>query len=411
VARRLAVLAVEEHETAADEHGVVIRGRCRLHGDVDGYVDPRNLSFGVVAQNAEGHPRDDPTRREPWIDLRDTTIDFHLVAPREGSATIAAGQAALAGDAGFAPTQAVLDAWDALPVGPLPSDYASSAFSLDLMILAAVLRPPFLSPAKLRTDGLLEPDPSVDAVRLTLPRIRLRISQESTIDAPARMEILSLGVAGLDDPIEDLGVLQAITMEPPYAFIGPGRVVGLGFRSAVLDLSDGATPPDVLAQFGFDEAWTGVYFPEIRLFVAPQGAEGLAVNVGVQNLLLGIGASSGITGDFLADVINQGTGPLTVGARFYREDGTAIGLVRHDDGTSATGTFSPLSFSRHGEQTFAMHLSGELGSPGFSYPVAGDMVFVREGPIVMMALTFGFGAITIASDELEQIVATAAAKL
>lgn len=60
-------------------------------------------------------------------------------------------------------------------------------------------------------------------------------------------------------------------MEPPYACIGPGRVVGFGFRSAILDLSNGATPPDVLPQFGFDKAWTGVYFPEIRLFLAAHG--------------------------------------------------------------------------------------------------------------------------------------------
>ncbi len=104
--------------------------------------------------------------------------------------------------------------------------------------------------------------------------------------------------------------------------------MGFGFRSAVLDLSDGSTPPDVLAQFGFDEAWTGVYFPEIRLFIAPQGAEGFAVSAGVRNLLIGIGASSGVTGDFEADIINQGTGPLHLSARFYGPDGAEQGFTR-----------------------------------------------------------------------------------
>ena len=215
----------------------------------------------------------------------------------------------------------------ATPSTRLPTDFASSAFTLDLTITAAVLRPPFLKPARLRPNGLLEPDPSVPSVALILPRIKVRFSQDSSLNAPINLQLLSLGTSGLDDP-GDPGVAQLVTMEPPYAFIGPGRTVGFGFRSAVLDLSDGSTPPDVLAQFGFDEAWTGVYFPEIRLFIAPQGAEGFAVSAGVRNLLIGIGASSGVTGDFEADVINQGDGPLHLSARFYGPDGAEQGFTR-----------------------------------------------------------------------------------
>ena len=324
----LAVLAVEEHEVAVDGGGAVIHGRARINGNVDAVIDPANLSFSVFAENTEGHPRDDPSRRDAWIDLDDTTIDFQLVAPRQGSATIAAALGSAPAD-----DRDVLNAFDPGGVSPgnaldpLPTDFASSAFTLDLTITAAVLRPPFLKPARLRPDGLLEPDPSVPSVALIMPRIKVRFSQDSSLNAPINLQLLSLGTSGLDDP-GDPGVAQLVTMEPPYAFIGPGRTVGFGFRSAVLDLSDGSTPPDVLAQFGFDEAWTGVYFPEIRLFIAPQGAEGFAVSAGVRNLLIGIGASSGVTGDFEADIINEGTGPLHLSARFYGPDGAEQGFTR-----------------------------------------------------------------------------------
>ncbi len=324
----LAVLRAEEWESAEDFSGVVVRGRARFHGSVRPWVDLQRMSLGVTAGNTEGGPRDDPTQRDPWLDLRDTTVDFHLVAPRVQAATV---QAALAAVPPAAPLADALAALDGDLADPPPSDYPSSEFVLDLVLTSAVLRPPGLYPAKLRADGLLEPDPTFTSVAITLPKIKLRLAQTSVVDPQPTLTLLSLGASGLDDP-GDLRVAQLATMDPPYAFIGSGRSLGFGFRSAVLDLSDGATPPDVLSQFGFDESWTGVYFPEIRLFVAPQGAEGLAVDVGVRNLLVGLGDHAGITGDFEADVINQGSGDLKLGARFYTPDGSAIGITRLADG-------------------------------------------------------------------------------
>ncbi|MDQ3675642.1 MAG: hypothetical protein M3401_02380 [Actinomycetota bacterium] len=330
----LAVLAVDEYEEADDVSSSVLRGRARVYGDVELWFDPTSSSFGVRASNTEGHPRDDPSRRSPWIDLRDTTIDFQLLAPRVGSAIVAAGHAPIDSPppAAFAPTDAVLDALDAAPVDVPFSDYPSTAFVLDLVVTSGVLRPPFLRPASMRSDGALEPDPDRTEVQLTLPRVKLQISQGSNVGAQPQIALLSFGASGLDDP-GDIGVAQMVSMDPPYAFIGPGRTVGFGFRSAVLDLSTGTTPPAVLEQFGFDQSWTGVYFPEIRLFVAPQGAEGWAVNAGVRNLLLGIGASAGVTGDFELDVINQG-GEVRIGARFYAPGGRGI-AIRRIDGESA----------------------------------------------------------------------------
>ncbi|MET0251410.1 MAG: hypothetical protein ABW203_04450, partial [Novosphingobium sp.] len=232
-----------------------------------------------------------------------------------------------------APVRNVLNAWDAMPGDAPPSDYPGTAFTLDLVLAGIVLRPPFLKPAKLQSDGLLVPDPSFTDVHFDLPKIKLRLAQGSDAAAVLDVAIASLGVSGIDDP-GDIAAAQLISMTPPYAFVGDGQVVGFGFRSATLDLADGYTPPDVLDQFGFDESWTGLYLPEIRLFVAPNGMQDFAVDAGVRNFLIGLGQTPGITGDFELMVINQGDGDLSLSARFFAADGRKIGLRKTGTNTA-----------------------------------------------------------------------------
>jgi hypothetical protein len=265
----LELLEVDAYDATADALGAVVRGRARFGAGGDVYFDPRSAELGSGAP----HPRDDAGRRDPWIDISDTTVDFELSAPRQAGASIVAAQANLAATTAFANTRNLLAALDPPPVNALPTDYPSTAFTLDLLITSAVIRPPFLHPARLREDGRLEPDPDRTSVALLLPRILLRMTQTSVANPPFGFVLLSAGASGLDDP-GDPRVEELVRMDPPYAFIGPGNLVGFGFRSAVLDLSANRTPPEVLAQFGYDAAWTGVYLPEIRLFLAPQGAEG-----------------------------------------------------------------------------------------------------------------------------------------
>jgi len=331
----VAALYVDDYEQASDGSSTVIRGRALFSGDIEAYFDPTTMSFGVTATNTEGHPRDDLSRRDPWIDLRDTAVDFQLVAPRIGSPVVAAGHTPIdaSPDPDFAPTDAVLDAIDALPIDMPTSDYPSTDFRLELVFTTAVLRPPFLKPAKLRADGLLEPNPSYTSVSITLPKIKVTLAQDAATGTQPVLTLDSVGATGLDDS-GDLSVAQLVTMDPPYAFFGDSRTVGFGFRTAVLDLSDQTTPPEVLDQFGFDPSWTGVYLPDLRLFIAKDGTKGLAVQGGVHNLLVGIGSHSGVTGDFDLNVINQGSGPLELSARFSLPDGRVIGTTSTGDGTA-----------------------------------------------------------------------------
>ncbi|KMN81098.1 hypothetical protein VK98_15360 [Chromobacterium sp. LK11] len=330
----LSVLYVESFETAFGSEGTVIRGVARFSGDVEISFDPSSGTLRAAASNTEGHPRSQPGRRDPWFDITDTHVDFALSAPRAAGAIIANGVGGIpGGDAAFAPVRAVLNAWDPIPGDAPPSDYPGTGFTLDLVLAGIVLRPPFLKPAKMESDGLLVPDTSRSDVFFTLPKIKLRLAQGSDAATVLDVSIASLGVTGIDDP-GDIGAAQLITMTPPYAFVGDGQVVGFGFRSATLDLADGYTPPEVLDQFGFDESWTGLYLPEIRLFVAPNGMQDFAVDAGVRNFLIGFGQSSGVTGDFELMVINQGAGQLNVSARFFTPDGAAIGIRRTGEHTA-----------------------------------------------------------------------------
>ena len=246
--------------------------------------------------------------------------------PREGSAIIAQAAGTITAT-GFSLVQDVLNVWDAPPLNPAPSDYPSSAFTFDFLIKAPSIRPPFFHPAKMTDRGLLVPDTSLKEVALHLPMLRFRLTHGNMLNAQLAFSLVSAGVDGLDDP-GDIDVAELILMEPPYAFVGGpnDRVVGFGFRKAVLDLSARSMPPAVIEKFGFGDDWSGIYLPEARIFVAPDGAQDLAFEAGVQDLLVGFGASSGLSGDFDVALINQGAGPLTLNARFFDASDNVYGI-------------------------------------------------------------------------------------
>lgn len=331
----LAVLSVAEHTIVADDTGIVIRGTARFDTNVSPYIDPSSMTFGVTDDSQ--HPANDSGRRDPWFDIRDAHIDFELSAPRVASQKVATAVTAIGASSSFTNAAAVLSDYGVTTAGTIPSDYASTEFTLDLLLTTVVLRPPFLIGAKLDPSGILVADPTKAQVKISLPKIKARLTQGSGANDPLTATLLSFGASGLDDT-DDIGVAQLITMDPPYAFIGSSKTVGIGFRSATLDLSDGSTPPDVLAQFGYDDSWTGLYLPELRLYIAPQGAENLAFDASATNLLIGFGASAGVTGDFELQIVDQGSGDVHVSARFYDDNGQSYGITKTGDGSTATVT-------------------------------------------------------------------------
>ncbi|HEV7918296.1 MAG TPA: hypothetical protein VGO97_01860, partial [Solirubrobacterales bacterium] len=324
----LSVLRVVTWEGATDDFGIVLRGRCEFNGHAS--IDLGSGGLRVDAGVDEGAAAFDPNRRTPVFDIRETAVEFELFVPRAGSSIIAAGAATISAPA-FTTTRDVLDVWDTLPLDPDPTDYPTSGFTLDLILEAPTLRPPFLHPAKLDAQGMLTPDASVREVAITLPKLRFRLTHGNAVGSQLTFGLVSAGVSSLDDP-GDIGVAQLISMQPPYAFIGGDRdrVFGIGFRSATLDLSNDSTPPALMEKCGVGNEWTGLYLPEVRIFIAPEGARDFAFEAGANELLIGFGENDGIWGDFEAALVNQGSGELKIGARFFDAEGRAHGIERTD---------------------------------------------------------------------------------
>lgn len=191
---------------------------------------------------------------------------------------------------------------------------------------SAVVRLPFLRGATLDAQGQLRADPAFPTVRFLLPALRVRVLRPGggAID----VSLLSASTGPAVDQIYEF-----VRMEPAYALVGPGDVVGFAFRTAVLDLSGtsgpAGVPPEVRAMPG---DWQGFYLPEARLFVAPSGLEGLAVSAGVRNLWIGFGRHAGVTGLFEAEVVQRGAAPR-VRLRFQTRAGEWIGVPDVDSPT------------------------------------------------------------------------------
>jgi len=303
----LSALRVVTFETATDTLGITLRGHCEVNGTMQ-----FNPATGTLSANvAEATPAHDPSRSNPIFDLRDTTVDFELFVPRAASAIVAAAQPGFGTSAGG--ISVLFNDWNAAT----PQDYPSTGFIFDLILNAPRLRPPFLHPAKVSSIGVLEPDPAYQEVAFTLPRMRLRISHGNANPSQLVFSFVSAGVSSLDDP-GSASVSELLSMEPPYAYVGGAtdRVVGFGFRSATLDLDNDWTPPALAAKTGIGDDWTGLYLPEARIFLSPDGLRNLAFECGAQELLIGVGATSGVWGDFEAALVQQGSGTLVINPRF-----------------------------------------------------------------------------------------------
>jgi large repetitive protein len=317
-------LRVTSYEQAADPLGVTVRGRGEFNGSAKLFPGG---SFSVSAGVDESAPVYDPTNRQPVFDLAETAIEFELLVPRIRSDIVFAGETSVAANSAFKDAKAVLDAL-AGPATATTTDYPSTGFTLDLILDAPGLRPPFLHPAKLADAGTLVPDESVNEVTLTLPKLRFRLSHGDANPSQLRFELTSLGATGLDDPA-DLGVAELISMSPPYAYIGgsESNTIGIGFRSATLDLSADNTPPALKDKAGVGDDWTGLYLPEARLFYSPNGVRNMAFEGGAHEFLVGIGHdSAGIWGDFEVAVIEQGDAAPVLTARFMDANNKIYGI-------------------------------------------------------------------------------------
>ncbi|PVE18454.1 hypothetical protein [Arthrobacter sp. Bz4] len=283
---------VDDQQTPSNPGGVTVTGSVSFAAGLKLGVDV--VSKRLVWTPAATAGGADAFGENSWIDVRNTTLTFELQVPGLGG----------------------------------------EDFTLDLSLSNIVLKAPFLRGAKHPSPGELVPDPQNPDFTFTLPDVDFQIFGD---DGGTDARFLGLGDTGTDDP----AIASFVTMQPPFAFIGSTDVVGFGFRSGMLDLSGDATPPDVLDLLNLGAEWQGLYLPEIRLFVAPNGARDLCVDAGAKNLLIGFGATSGVSGDFDLTVAYQGAGALKLGARFYDAAGRCYSPV--GTGGTRTVTLPPLT--------------------------------------------------------------------
>ena len=202
-----------------------------------------------------------------------------------------------------------------------PGGPEDGGWHLDLDVPGIRLLMPFLRGAKLDGQGQLVFDPEHPQVRFIVPRIVVRLLQPAGGSLAARLR--SASTSG--NPVDD--IYSGLLMTPGHALIGPEDTVGFAFRTAELDLSAVADPPGLPAGArAVAGEWQGLHLPEVRLFVAPDGLEGLAVSAGVRDLWIGLGAQCGVTGTFSVEVVNRGGSPA-VTARFVTPAGGHVAAV------------------------------------------------------------------------------------
>ncbi len=329
----LAYVSVEELHTAYDDTAVMYSGMCRFNGDGKADAAPSfKSSTGSLLQ------------------LQDLGFAFRITIPRKASAILvnALGIGPTSSGGGItdaAPKADYTDLSDTLAlfngVAGDPSDFPNKDFRIELLFNTLTLHLPSdtFVPARL-VDGRLVKDTKYSEVKIELPKIGLTITQTADDYNTTKVRFSGWGANNLDEG-GDAAAGEAIRMVPALCLHSSG-VVGFGLEKIVLDLSADFTPPEILEKnFGIGDDFTGLWIPSVRLFVAPSGLSGFAVDTWAKDMLIDF--EQGLSGEFGIELMNgAASAPLEVQAVFYpaREpfftESTGADSVTDNGGKSAT---------------------------------------------------------------------------
>lgn len=148
-------------------------------------------------------------------------------------------------------------------------DSTHSCPRVELKLVPLSVTIPFLRPAKI-SDGMLQPDEDLNKVQLQFPDLLLVVTVSGNSSATLA-------------PSQNPTGSQVVTMNPAYAFFGPGTTLGFGFQELDLNLTGPGEPE--------------IKVPMAEIYVAPPGIPALAMNGSGQELCLGLGGS-GFSGKF-----------------------------------------------------------------------------------------------------------------
>ncbi|MEO5682197.1 MAG: hypothetical protein ABIQ88_06120 [Chitinophagaceae bacterium] len=302
----LAVLSVEELHMAHDDEAIVYYGKVQVAGD------------GLV-QNA-------PTYKAPSghvIEAGDLSFQFRITFPRVGSSSLSTdiddffGGLSSAQQADFGDMRTLLDRLGGKGAASIPSDYPTKRFRIELLFNSIIIHLPQSSckPARLAADGWLEPDPGFDEVTIHLPKIAMSITQNGEAYGNTDVSFDGWGIGSLDDQTE-LKAGQAIKMIPSLCLNSSGTF-GFGLDKIVADFSGDFTPPEIIEKnFGVGDDFKGIWIPQARIFIAPNGLRGMAFDTWGENLLFDI--DRGFSGEIGMELVNNNNRvPFEVDIVFY----------------------------------------------------------------------------------------------
>jgi|GEM_PF-2993141 len=288
----LAFVSVEELHTAYDNTAVVYTGNCRFDGGGQASATP---SF----QSSTGS----------LLQLQDLGFQFRVTIPRKDSPSMrAAFTAAGAGLTGGSQTDynsltAVLAKFGGNMNNAAPSDFPNIDFRIELLFNTVTLHLPndTFIPARLNSDGWLERDPGFDEVKISLPKIALQVSQNNDNYNNTQVQFVGWGINSLDEG-GDTAAREMISMTPGLCLHSSGTV-GFGLEKIILDLSTNFTPAEILENnFGVGDDFTGLWIPEVRLFIAPSGMRGYAFDTWAKDMLIDF--DQGLSGEFGIELVN-----------------------------------------------------------------------------------------------------------
>lgn len=278
--RYLSLIIVEDLRTSIGDGAVVYTGIAR-------YDDSASQAPQREHQDANGGV----------FRWKDVTFPFRLTLPRDGATRIHTAISGIASNTTLPSTvttqatklQNLLDA-----LGPAEdpaaaaTDYPGFRFRLELMLSLVTLHlgenwlPGEIGDDRRVTRKTPAAGEPTD-VRIILPKISFVYEQSDDPTTAPSFELESWGSSEFDPP-NDRKAGEAVRMEPPIALHRSERF-GFGIDHVIVDFSEDSTPPELLAIFGVDEGFRGIYVKSARIYYSDDN-KGFAVNIGVDDLLI-----------------------------------------------------------------------------------------------------------------------------
>jgi hypothetical protein len=247
--RYLSLLGIDELNSTYDDANILYTGIASFEGDGSGndivHEEPTGATFTWNRKN----------------------IQFRLLIPRNGAEYIDLAANHIPQSDKLPQVSALLNSlkpdpdadMDLIPI--TVTDFPGTAYRLEILLdalnftLGEEWKPGVLSTADNRAK--IDPDHANERVQIKLPKVLLSYSQgDNANDLNPNFALEGWGIAGFDAPA-DIAMGELIRMSHPIA-VHQSEHIAFSIDQIIVDLSENATPPELLEHFGVDQGWKGV---------------------------------------------------------------------------------------------------------------------------------------------------------